>query len=74
VERIGVSLAFASGEEACKAALLGGPVALAYSRFDEATRTAVSEEYLRSIAGFERGGRYAIPGEFVVASGIRRES
>jgi hypothetical protein len=46
----------------------GGPVALAYSRFDLATRRAVHAEYLRSIAAFAVGDSYRIPGEFVVAA------
>jgi hypothetical protein len=43
-------------------------VALAYSRFDEATRRAVHAEYLDSIAAWRRGDGYRIPGEFVIAS------
>jgi len=44
-------------------------VAMAYSRFDAATRDAAHAEYLESIAGFRRDGRYQIPGEFVVTRG-----
>jgi hypothetical protein len=43
-------------------------VALAYSRFDEATRRAVNAEYLDSIAAFRAGSGYQVPGEFVVAA------
>jgi hypothetical protein len=43
-------------------------VALAYSRFDEATKRAVHAEYLDSIAAFQTGGGYQVPGEFVVAA------
>ena len=46
----------------------GGPVALAYSRFDAATRRAVHAEYLASIAPYRSGGGYEVPGEFVVAA------
>jgi hypothetical protein len=47
----------------------GGPVALAYSRFDPATRRAVHGEYLDSIACYKVGDGYQVPGEFVVAAG-----
>jgi hypothetical protein len=49
----------------------GGPVALAYSRFDEGTRQAVHAEYLASIAPWRSGSGYAVPGEFVVVAGRR---
>lgn len=68
VERLGAVLGYDSPEEACGAAFAGGPVALAYSRFDEGTRRAVRAEYLASIAGWRHGSRYDLPGEFVVAS------
>lgn len=68
-ERLQVELSYASGDEALNAAFRGGPVALAYSRFDEATRRAVQAEYLESIAEFRHAAAYKIPGEFVVAVG-----
>ena len=54
------------------AALYGGPVALAASRFDEADGKAAAEEYLASIAPYRTGTAYEIPGEFVVAMGWKR--
>jgi hypothetical protein len=45
---------------------VGGPVALAWSRFDEATRRQARARYLESIAPWRRDGGYEIPGEFVV--------
>ncbi len=69
-ERLEVTLAYASDDEALGAAFRGGPVALAYSRFDDATKQAVHTEYLRSIAAHRIGGAYGIPGEFVVAVGV----
>jgi ubiquinone/menaquinone biosynthesis C-methylase UbiE len=69
VRRIETVLTYASAEEALEAAFAGGPVAMAYSRFDEATRSEVHAEYLESIAAHEREGAYNIPGEFVVARG-----
>jgi ubiquinone/menaquinone biosynthesis C-methylase UbiE len=69
LERIASTLDYASGDEACGAAFAGGPVALAYSRFDEATRDAAHKEYLDSIAEWKVGDGYKVPGEFVVAAG-----
>ena len=67
LERIGTILHYASAEDALAAVFQGGPVALAYSRFDEPTRRAVHAEYLDSIAPYATGDGYRIPGEFVVA-------
>ena len=71
VERLPTTLHYASAADACGAAFAGGPVALAYSRFDDATRAAAEQEYLASIEEFRRGESYEVPGEFVVASGVR---
>jgi ubiquinone/menaquinone biosynthesis C-methylase UbiE len=68
LERLTTTLRYACAEDALAAVFRGGPVALAYSRFDEATRRAVHAEYLDSIAAWRRGDGYRIPGEFVVAS------
>jgi ubiquinone/menaquinone biosynthesis C-methylase UbiE len=68
LERLETTLAYASGEAALGAAFRGGPVALAYSRFDDATRQAVHGEYLESIAAYRVGDGYQIPGEFLVAA------
>ena len=69
-ERLAVTLAYPSAGEALGAAFRGGPVALAYSRFDEPTKQAVHSEYLDSIAAYRAGEGYEIPGEFVVAVGV----
>lgn len=69
VDSIVTTLRYESGEDACGAAFAGGPVALAYSRFDEATRAEAQAEYLASIAPYRRGDAYEIPGEFVVGKG-----
>jgi ubiquinone/menaquinone biosynthesis C-methylase UbiE len=68
LERLPTTLAYASEESALAAVFRGGPVALAYSRFDGATRQAVHGEYLDSIAACRVGDGYRIPGEFVVAA------
>jgi len=72
-ERLEVTLAYDCAEDALGAAFRGGPVALAYDRFDAATREAVHAEYLHSIDAFRVGTGYRIPGEFVVAAGTKRE-
>lgn len=71
-ERLEVELGYASDDEALNAAFRRGPVALAYSRFDEATREAVHAEYLESIDGFRDGPGCRVPGEFVVTIGVKR--
>lgn len=71
VERLSVILQYQSVEDALAAAFTGGPVALAYSRFDEATRDAARREYLASIEPYRSGEGYEIPGEFVVARGVK---
>ena len=69
--RIDVVLEYRSAEDAIGAAFAGGPVALAYARFDPPTKEGAHAEYLESIEPFRKGPGYAIPGEFVVASGRR---
>jgi ubiquinone/menaquinone biosynthesis C-methylase UbiE len=68
LERLATSLCYACADDALAAVFRGGPVALAYSRFDDATRRAVHAEYLESIAAYRAGDGYRIPGEFVVAA------
>lgn len=70
-ERLSVRLPYASAEDAIGAAFAGGPVALAYSRFDERTRASAHQDYLTSIEGWRRGSEYDLPGEFVIAHGTR---
>lgn len=72
VERIAATIEYASAEDTIGAAFAGGPVALAYSRFDAPVREDVHAEYLASIAAYGGGGGgYQVPGEFVIARGIR---
>jgi len=68
-ERLNVTLEFPDDESALTAAFLGGPVALAYARFDEGKRTSARAEYLEAIAPHRHGDGYRLPGEFVIASG-----
>jgi ubiquinone/menaquinone biosynthesis C-methylase UbiE len=69
VDRLSTVLHYDSADAALGAAFIGGPVAMAYSRFGPQTRTEAHAEYLESIAGFKNGAGYDIPGEFVVARG-----
>jgi ubiquinone/menaquinone biosynthesis C-methylase UbiE len=68
IERLPTVLCYVSAEQACGAAFAGGPVALAYSRFDDATRREAHAEYLESIECYRNGSGYDVPGEFVIAS------
>jgi ubiquinone/menaquinone biosynthesis C-methylase UbiE len=68
-ERISVPIVFPTADAAVGAAFVGGPVALAHSRFDDATRQSAYAEYLESIEVFRQGEAYHVPGEFVAAVG-----
>jgi ubiquinone/menaquinone biosynthesis C-methylase UbiE len=70
-DRLRTMLDYGSAEDAVGAAFVGGPVALAYSRFDEKTRAEANAEYLASIAPYRNGDGYRIPGEFVVTGGLK---
>ncbi|HUG44437.1 MAG TPA: methyltransferase domain-containing protein [Acidobacteriota bacterium] len=68
-ERLSTILEYDAAEGAIGAAFAGGPVALAYSRFDESTRQSAHAEYLASIERFRSGSGFRIPGEFVICRG-----
>lgn len=68
-ERFHVKLPFPSEEVALMAAFSGGPVALAYQKFDDQVKKEVHKEYLESISGYRVKDGYEIPGEFVVTRG-----
>ncbi len=71
-QRLSVTLDYADAEQACDAAFVGGPVALAWSRFDAAARSRVRARYVDAIAPWrQRDGSYRLPGEFVIASAVR---
>lgn len=69
--RLSTELPYADDRAAIEAAFVGGPVALAYDRFDEPMRAAAHREYLASIAPFRMPEGYRIPGEFVVCRGYK---
>ena len=60
------TLEYADAAGACAAAFSGGPVALAWSRFDETVRERVQLRYLESIASFRHGIGYRIPAEYLI--------
>ena len=69
--RITTTLDYADAEEACDAAFVGGPVALAWSRFDEAVRARVRRRYIDAISPWQHGRGFRVPGEFVIVSCTR---
>lgn len=71
LQKIETFLSYSSAEEACQASFLGGPVAMAYSRFDESTRNEAQREYIKSIEPYKTENGYEIPGEFVICRGVK---
>ncbi|WP_430404088.1 class I SAM-dependent methyltransferase [Hyphomonas sp.] len=69
MERLQTRLSYKDDQKALEAAFLGGPVAMAYARFDQETKKAVDAAYLASIEPYASRPGYEIPGEFVVCSG-----
>jgi ubiquinone/menaquinone biosynthesis C-methylase UbiE len=68
-DRISTTLHYDSADAALGAVLQGGAMALAYSRFDDATRDEIHSEYLATIEPYRKGAGYDVPAEFVVTSG-----
>jgi ubiquinone/menaquinone biosynthesis C-methylase UbiE len=66
--RIGTTLDYASADEACDAVFMGGPVALAWSRFDAAVKARVRRHYIDTLSAWRDGPGYRVPAEFVVVS------
>lgn len=73
LKRFSYNLHFRNDEQACTAAFLGGAVALAYQKFDDETKQEVHREYLDSISQYRDGSSYDVPGEFVIARGMKPE-
>jgi len=67
-ESVPATLSWASADDACRAMLEGGAVALAWNRFSAETRAVVRAEYLASLEPFRRGARYDVPAEVVFAT------
>jgi ubiquinone/menaquinone biosynthesis C-methylase UbiE len=71
VKRISTILLYKDSKEALGAAFAGGPVALAYHKFSETIKQEVHAAYLHSLEPFKKGEKYEVPGEFVLAKGVR---
>ena len=71
LRRLDSVLSYGSADEACDAVFVGGPVALAWSRFDGATRARVRRRYLEAIEPCRRGAGYEVPSEFVIVTAAR---
>lgn len=70
--RFTANLQFRDDEQACVAAFLGGAVALAFQKFDDQTKDETCHEYLETISDHQNDqGGYEIPGEFVIANGMK---
>lgn len=67
-QRIATTLDYADADAACRAAFVGGPVALAWSRFSAEVRARVCERYLEALRPWRCGRGYRVPGEFVVVA------
>jgi len=68
-ERIATILRYPDADAACDAAFIGGPVALAWSRFGADVRARVRTRYKHAIEPWRRSQGYRIPGEFVIVAG-----
>ena len=72
--RIATTLDYADADEACRAAFIGGPVALAWSRFDDAVRSRVRQCYVESLGPWRHGRGYRVPGEFVIVEAVTQHA
>jgi ubiquinone/menaquinone biosynthesis C-methylase UbiE len=68
--RIATTLSYADADEACNAAFVGGPVALAWSRFSNDAKLRARGRYLDAIKSWRHGRGYRIPGEFVIVVAV----
>jgi SAM-dependent methyltransferase len=72
--RITTTLNYADADEACDAAFVGGPVALAWSRLDDKARLRARSRYIDAIETWRcRDRSYRIPGEFVIVAASLRD-
>lgn len=67
---IATTLSFADADEACSAAFVGGPVALAWARFSNDAKLRARGRYLDAIKSWRHGRGYRIPGEFVIVVAV----
>jgi ubiquinone/menaquinone biosynthesis C-methylase UbiE len=67
--RITATLTYSNDDQACDAAFVGGPVALAWSRLDDEARRRTRDRYLDAIGRWRHPDQsYRIPGEFVIVA------
>lgn len=71
--RFDSELTYRNDDDACDAAFCGGPVAMAWSRFDAATRARVRSRYLDSLERWRVAEGYRVPAEFVVVSAAQAQ-
>ena len=64
--RMPTMLEYTDADEACRAAFVAGPVALAWSRFDDDVRARVRRCYIEALEPWKRDQGYLVPGEFVI--------
>jgi hypothetical protein len=64
-------LDYADADDACAAAFVGGPVALAWSRFDATVRARVQQRYLEALAPWRVGEGYRVPAEYLLVAARR---
>jgi hypothetical protein len=64
--RLPTMLEYADADEACRAAFVGGPVALAWSRFGDEVRARIRRCYIQALAPWKQDEGYLVPGEFVL--------
>lgn len=69
-QRIATTLDYADADEACGAAFIGGPVALAWSRLGAAARARARARYLEAIEPWRHGAGFRVPGEFVIVAAV----
>lgn len=70
-EKMNTLLQYNSADDASGAAFIGGPVAMAWSRFNDVVKKEAAAEYLASIEKYKQGNGYAIPGEFVIVTATK---
>jgi ubiquinone/menaquinone biosynthesis C-methylase UbiE len=70
-KKISTTLHYETDEEAIGAAFAGGPVALAYNKFNDTVKKEAHAEYLDSISQYRTENGYEMPGEFVVTMGLK---
>lgn len=68
LKQIEMTLVYKDDNAACEAVFAGGPVALAWSRFDATVRARVRERYLEVIAPCRDGIEYRLPASYIIAT------